>query len=306
MRRSITAGLRDRTTAPKALIASLLALGAIGPAASSSGSGRGDGGDLPRGGDRIFPKHRVVAFYGAPQSPELGELGIGSARRAAARLRAQARPYGRLGGKRILPAFELIASIALDSPGADGLYRARQPARVIRRYLRVARRERLLLLLDLQPGRSTFIREARRLKPFLRHPNVGLALDPEWNMGPDGVPGERVGSADARAINRVSRLMARIVRRRRLPQKLLVVHQFTEAMVRGEGRLEARRNVAVVMNADGFGTQAQKRAKYRQLAPPRRSPLEPGVKLFYREDTDLMSPRQVLDLDPTPRFVVYE
>jgi hypothetical protein len=296
--------LPGRTT--KSLIASLLTLGAIGPAAASA-DGRDGDADLPRGGKRIFPKHRVVGFYGAPQSPQLGELGIGSPRRAASRLRDQARPYRRLGGgKRVLPAFELIASIALDSPGPDGLYRARQPARVIRRYLRVARRERLLLLLDLQPGRSTFIREARHLKPFLRHPNVGVALDPEWNMGPDGVPGVGIGSVDAGAVNRVSRLMARMVRRHELPQKLMVVHQFTEAMVRGEGRLEARPNVAVVMNADGFGTQAQKRAKYRELSPARRSPLEPGLKLFYREDTDLMSPRQVLGLNPRPRFVVYE
>lgn len=297
--------MRGHTT--RILGASLLALGAVAPVGGSIGSGRGDDGELPRGGKRIFPKHRVVGFYGAPQSPQLGELGIGSPGRAADRLRSQARPYRRLGGgKRILPAFELIASIALDSPGSDGLYRARQPTRVIRRYLRVARRERLLLLLDLQPGRSTFIREARNLKRFLRYPNVGLALDPEWNMGPDGVPGQGIGRVDAREVNRVSRLMARMVRRHRLPQKLLVVHQFTEAMVRGEGRLEARRNVAVVMNADGFGTQAQKRAKYRQLSPSRESPLEPGLKLFYREDTDLMSPRQVLGLDPRPRFVVYE
>jgi hypothetical protein len=284
----------------------VLALGVIAPAAGSIGEGPRGGPELPRGGQRIFPEHRVVAFYGAPQSPQLGELGIGSPHSAAARLGAQARPYGRIGSKRLLPAFELIASIALDAPGADGLYRARQPVSVIRRYLRVARRERLLLLLDLQPGRSTFIREARRLKRFLREPNVGLALDPEWNMGPGGVPGERIGSVDAASVNRVSGLMSRIARKRDLPQKLLVVHQFTESMVRREGRLKARRNVAVVMNADGFGTQAQKRAKYRQLAPRRRSPLEPGLKLFYREDTDLMSPREVLRLDPLPRFVVYE
>lgn len=249
----------------------------------------------------------MIGFYGAPQSAALGELGIGSPASAARRLARQARPYRRADrNKRVLPAFELIAVIAQAEPGADGMYRHRQPDRIIRRYQGVARRERLLLVLDIQPGRSTFIAEARRLRRYLRRPNVGLALDPEWNMGPDGVPGERIGSVDAAMVNRVSRLMARISRRHDLPQKLLVVHQFTEAMVRGEHRLRARRRVALVLNADGFGTPEQKRAKYAELRPPRSSPLEPGFKLFYDEDTRLMGPREVLALKPPPRFVVYE
>ena len=291
------------------------AAGALGLASGSPGSQRlaaperaaAAGVELPRGGDRIFPRHRVVGFYGAPQSPGLGALGIGSPAQAAKRLHRQARPYARIDSrKRILPALELIAAIALAHPGGDGKYRFRQPREVIDRYLRVARKRRMLLLLDIQPGRSSFVAEAERLRPYLREPNVGLALDPEWNMGPGGVPGERIGSVEAGIVNQVSRLMARVVRRHDLPQKLLVVHQFTEEMVRGKGRLRARRNVAVVLNADGFGTPAQKRAKYRELAPPGRAQLEPGFKLFYEEDTDLMSPAQVLELGPPPRFIVYE
>ena len=176
---------------------------------------------------------------------------------------------------------------------------------MIRRYLEVAKRREFLLLLDIQPGRSTFIEEVRHLRPFLRDPHVGIALDPEWNMGPGGVPGERIGSVGAGMVNKVSRLLAKIARRHRLPQKLLVVHQFTEQMLTGERRLRSRRRVALVLNADGFGTPAQKRAKYRELAP-RGDSRNPGFKLFYEEDTGLMSPREVLDLRPAPRFVVYE
>ena len=32
----------------------------------------------------------------------------------------------------------------------------------------------------------------------------------------------------------------------------------------------------------------------------------PGFKLFYEEDTDLMSPKQVMQLRPKPEIVVYE
>jgi hypothetical protein len=295
-------------------LASLLITGAAIPTLASGEPGDEGGlalaaaprSELPRGGKRIFPRHRVVGFYGAPQSPQLGELGIGPPSSAARRLKRQAAPYRRLDHRtRILPAFELISVIATAGPGEDGLYRARQRGDVVRRYLSVARRRQFLTLLDIQPGRSTFIREAKHLRAYLREPDVGLALDPEWNMGPNGVPGERIGSVGASMVNRVSRLMARVARRHRLPQKLLVVHQFTEEMLQGERRLRARRRVALVLNADGFGTPAQKRAKYRQLAP-RADSRHPGFKLFYREDTNLMAPRRVLDLEPRPRFVVYE
>jgi hypothetical protein len=61
--------------------------------------------------------------------------------------------------------------------------------------------------------------------------------------------------------------------------------------------------VVPVLNVDGFGSQADKRAKYVELAQRR---LPNGFKLFYKEDTGLFNPRQVLGLKPRPQFVVYE
>jgi hypothetical protein len=249
----------------------------------------------------------VVGFYGAPQAPQLGQLGIGSPDSAARRLRRQARPYRRIGERPLLPVFELLGTIALANPGSDGKYRARQPDRIIRRYARTARRNNFLLMLDIQPGRSRFIDEVRHLRRWLRKPFVSVALDPEWNMGPNGVPGERIGSVEARMVNRVTGFLARIVRRNDLPQKLVVVHQFTDSMIRNKDDLRRRRRaIDMVLNADGFGTPAAKKSKYRQLAPDPRPGLYPGFKLFYEEDTDLMSPSEVMRLSPRPRFVVYE
>ena len=42
--------------------------------------------ELPRGGTELLPAQRLVGFYGAPQDPALGALGIGSPVRAAGRL----------------------------------------------------------------------------------------------------------------------------------------------------------------------------------------------------------------------------
>jgi hypothetical protein len=260
--------------------------------------------ELPRGGRRIFPRYRIVGFYGAPQDDALGALGVGSPAKMAARLRKQARGYRR-GGRPILPAFELIATVASGAPGNDGSYSFRQPAAVIDRYLKAARREKALLVLDVQPGRTDFLREVKRLRRWLEQPDVSLALDPEWRVGPGQIPGKVIGSVPADEVNRVIRYVRRIVRDRRLPQKLLLIHQFTEDMIPDKERLLRPRELAVTLNIDGFGDQPNKIAKYHELAgaAPR---FRHGFKLFYEEDTNLMSPKQVLRLRPRPSVVVYE
>jgi hypothetical protein len=263
-------------------------------------------GPLPGGGDRIFPGRRVVAFYGAPQDPELGALGAGPPGRVARQLRQQAAAYERPSAQ-VLPAFELIAAVANADPGDDGLYRTRQPASVIRTYLKLARKTDSLLVLDVQPGRSDFLTEVQALEPFLREPDVSLALDPEWNMGATGIPGEEIGSVDSSEVNAVSEYLQELVDRYELPQKLLVVHQFTEDMITEPDELAELPDVAVTLNVDGFGDRPNKIAKYRELRPTgpiKRYPT--GFKLFYQEDLNLMTPAQVIGLRPAPSFVVYE
>jgi hypothetical protein len=259
--------------------------------------------ELPRGGRTILPNFRVVAYYGAPQDRQLGALGIGTPDHAARRLAQQAKPYGRK-SRPILPALELIAVVAAGAPGEGGRYNLRQPDSVIRRYLKAARKAKALLLLDIQPGRSDFFTETTRLRKWLEQPDVGLALDPEWRMGPSEVPGKVIGHVGAREVNATTAWLSQIVRERNLPQKLLLVHQFTDSMV-PEKQLKRPRGLAYVLNVDGFGSQALKIAKYHDFvsqAPDFRR----GFKLFYQEDADTMSPRQVMRLSPRPDVVVYE
>lgn len=257
---------------------------------------------LPGGGRQIIPGRHVVALYGAPQDAELGALGIGSPDAAARRLQRQTRAY-RSRSTRELPAMELIATVANRDAGDDGKYRTRQSNAVIARYLRAARKIDAILLLDIQPGRADFLTEAKALRSWLAKPDVSLALDPEWRMQEGQIPGQAIGSVGSQEVNSVARWLSGEVRRGRLPQKLLVIHQFTRNMVRGRDRLERPPGVMPVLNVDGFGDQAQKQAKYRELAQPR---LPNGFKLFYKEDRGLMSPRSVEALRPRPQFVVYE
>jgi len=260
--------------------------------------------ELPRGGTELLSEQRLVGFYGAPQDPALGALGVGSPERAARRLERQAADYE---GKRpILPFFELLATVANADPGEDGAYRTRQPPSVIEEYLAAARAARAYLVLDVQPGRSTFAEELEPLAPYLAEPDVGLALDPEWLVGPDEVPGQVIGSVDARLVNEVAAELSRIVEEGNLPEKLLIVHRFTSEMVSSPERLRSYPGVAVVLNVDGFGYPADKIVKYEELQAPRGSGLYSGFKLFYSEDLELMSPADVLDLRPEPDVVIYE
>jgi hypothetical protein len=259
---------------------------------------------LPRGGRTILPDFRVVAYYGAPQDDELGILGIGSPRTAARRLERQAKRYSRR-GRPVLPAFELIAAIVTSEPGDGGDHSMRQDDSTIRRYLRVARAHRMLLVLDIQPGYAPFLQEAKALERWLREPDVGLALDPEWSMKPPLLPAQEIGSTDAATVNEVSRYLSGIVRRHDLPQKLLVVHRFTADMIENEHDLERNPGVALVVNVDGFGDQPNKISKYREFTRDLRRRFN-GFKLFYNEDLNLMEPPQVLQLRPQPDLVVYE
>ena len=259
--------------------------------------------ELPLGGRAIFPNFRVVASYGAPQNHELGALGIGSPDAAGRRLRKQARPYARK-TRPVMLAFELIATVANADAGEDGLYRTRQTNAVVRRYLRAARRAKALLVLDIQPGHADFMDEVRHLDRWLREPDVGLALDPEWHT-PGAQPGTVIGSVDASVVNKVSAHLAKIVRDGNLPEKLFVVHQFTPDMIRGKAQVVQRPGLATTMNVDGFGDRANKVAKYREFTHDG-THFRRGFKLFYEEDSGLMRPRSVVALQPPPDLVVYE
>jgi hypothetical protein len=315
-RRREAARQRIRRQRRLVLAGALALVGVVALALVLAGGGGDDGGgaagqdtakppELPGGGREILPRSQVVGFYGAPQDEELGALGIGTPDQAGRRLRAQAKKYERAGGRPVLPAFELIAVVAANAPGGDGKYRTRQSGRVIRRYLAAARRAGAILILDIQPGRADFLGEIERLRPFLEEPDVSLALDPEWHVGPGELPGQVIGSVDAATVNRAAALLSQIVREHRLPQKLLLVHQFTGDMIQGRGQLVQPPGVALTVNVDGFGDRPNKLSKYREFssAKPR---FHNGFKLFYKEDTNLLGPSDVMRMRPRPEVVVYE
>jgi hypothetical protein len=256
--------------------------------------------ELPQGGRKLFPGYTVVGFYGMQG---LDVLGAGEPDVVAQRLLKVARPYARP-GRSVMPMFELIATVAHPFPTPSGLYRTHQEDEIVQRFLKAVRRIDGLLVLDVQPGRDDFLASVRHWERYLREPDVGIALDPEFAMGPGQVPGKHLGRTNAAAINRASAYVAGLVQRHRLPQKLFMIHQFHGSMMRDKAKVAIRPGLAMAWNADGFGVRSAKLEDYRSYTRDRR--FHPGLKLFYENDVDLMNPREVMRLKPPPRVINYQ
>lgn len=259
---------------------------------------------LPGGGTEVFAGNRfLVAYYGTGQTASMGVLGEGPPDVMDRRLHRAAAPFRRA-GQPLRHVYELIVTVADASAGPDGDYSHDIPREVVETYIRAAHRNDALLLLDMQPGRTGFHEAAQRWEWALRDPYVGLALDPEWRMGPRQVPGQTIGQVRAAEVNRTSRWLARLVREEGLPEKLFVLHQFRTDMVLDIGEVRDRPGLAMVQHVDGFGTPQQKRATYHHVARPRQFAM--GFKLFYDEDVRRMGPREVHALRPKVRFVSFQ
>ena len=259
---------------------------------------------LPLGGTKILGHYRVVAYYGGPDGPALGVLGTAPPEQMVETIRKRAEkftPYG----LPVQPAMELITTVAQASPGPDGLYSAPIPLQTVRHYLDVARANKMLLILDFQPGRGEFLPQVKQFASVLTDPHVGVALDPEWKMGPGQVPAQVIGSARASSINAVGAYLSRLVTSHKLPDKLLMVHQFRLAMLPDRDRIAHYPGIELILHADGFGTQAAKLNTWNALAFPGR-PDGAGFKLFLRQDTNMMTPDEVMALRPRPDVVTYQ
>jgi len=237
----------------------------------------------------------------------MGILGAYPLHEVFAKLATQAAVYQALDPSRpVLRALELIAVVAQASPGPDGSYAADMPASMIDQYAAATRAHGDLLILDLQVGRSSVASQVEKMMPYLAFPNVELALDPEFDMGPGQIPGQEIGSIHTSAINWTIQQLSALVQRDDLPQKVLIVHQFLPSMFPNWQGVKPLPGVAFITDTDGFGTQAEKIANYNRYIAGQPIQGYGGMKLFYKQDIDLMTPQEVLALVPHPALVIYQ
>jgi hypothetical protein len=265
------------------------------------------GVQLPGGGQVLFPGRRFVALYGHPGDPVLGVLGEQPVGEAVTRAQRLAAEYDSLVDEPVIPAFEIITTVASASAGPTKDYSRRAPIDKLRPWIDAAREAGAYVVLDLQPGRTDFLTQAKEYEELLTEPHVGLALDPEWRLAPDQKHLEQIGSVDAAEVNGVVEWLADLTAKHRLPQKLLILHQFTIRMIGDRNSIHTGRDeLAVLIHVDGFGTPAEKSNTWNalQFDPP--PDVWWGWKNFYDEDQPTFTPQRTVAVSPSPVFISYQ
>jgi len=265
------------------------------------------GQQLPGGGYLLFPNRRIVAMYGHTNTSVLGVLGEQSAEEGVERASQIAEGYD-ADGLPVVTAFEIIATLASSAPNYDNSYSLRTPVAELRPWIETAAEENMYVILDLQPGRTDFLTQAKEYEELLKLPHVGLALDPEWRLKPDQFHLRQVGSVDSSEVNQVIDWLADIVRENNLPQKLLMVHQFSFQMITNREDIKAPPELAVMIHMDGQGQTNLKFDTYAQLTT---GALDNGWwwgwKNFYDEDIPRpLPPNRVLAVRPVPYVVSFQ
>jgi hypothetical protein len=266
------------------------------------------GQQLPGGGQVVMPYRRLVALYGHPGTPGLGVLGEQGPDAAIARAKKVAAPYEKLSGDTpVVPAFEIIATVASAAAGPDGDYSYEAPVSLLEPWVRKAGAAGLYVVLDLQPGRENFLSQAKQYQKLLELPYVGLALDPEWRLTPTQRPLGQIGSTSAHEINSVITWLADLTKQKELPQKLFVLHQFRLSMIGSDEPLNRSRDeISVLVHMDGQGSTGQKDSTWGAVvgAQPKGVPF--GWKNFYDEDEPMLTPAQTMVRKPTPLMISYQ
>jgi len=266
---------------------------------------RGD--EIPGGGLLLFPGRRLVALYGNPLTTALGVLGEQDPAAGLARLNQLSTGYD-ADGLIILPTFEIIATVAAGDAGNDGDFSNEMPIDLLRSWVDFAGANGMYVLLDLQPGRSDFLSQARLYEELLLEPHVGLAIDPEWRLGPDEFHLEQIGSVEAAEVNEVVRWLAALTRDHALPQKMLLLHQFQDEMLPNRDQIEAPPELALVIQMDGLGTIPEKNTSWaRTTATWEVDQFEYGWKNFFDEDIPgPLGPQDILQLVPSTVYISFQ
>jgi len=262
---------------------------------------------LPGGGRHLLPERRLVALYGNPETPLLGVLGEQPAEPAMDRAIQLAAQYQPLSHEKVLPTVEIIATVASASATENGDFSRETPPPVLRPWIDAAKRKGVYVILDLQPGRTDFLTQAKQHEDLLREPHVGLALDPEWRLKPHEQHLNQIGSVNIDEVNTTSDWLATLTKTYRLPQKVFLLHQFKLSMIEGRERLKTDRpELAYIIQMDGQGGQGGKLDTWNVIRQNAPANTYFGWKNFYDEDQPMLAPEQTMQLQPQPWYISYQ
>ena len=256
--------------------------------------------------ESVLLNNDILAFYGHPRSKNMGILGRHTKEELNSKLTALAAEYQTAGGRNIRKAFYIIYGTVW--PGGEiGILQDS----LLREYIDYALENDILIFIDHQIGRYTPADSIRKMLPWLRYPNVHLALDPEWRTTK---PMQEIGMVTADEINQVQRIMEDYMIENHISgERLLVIHQFNWRMISSREQVQSNfPKVRLVHCADGFGHPQVKKSSYAFNAQAANIPVK-AFKLFYNfgipgagYDSPLMTPKDVFELNPRPYIVMYQ
>ncbi|MDR3651881.1 MAG: hypothetical protein P4L34_02790 [Paludibacter sp.] len=259
----------------------------------------------------ILPFKRIVAYYGNLYSKKMGILGEFPPKEVWKRLNVEVAAWKKIDPTTpVQPAIHYIAVVGQGIPMKDGKYCKRMPDVQIDSALAIAKMGNAIVFLDIQVAQSNVQHEVPLLEKYLKMPQVHLAIDPEFSMKDGSIPGHKIGTMDASDINFCSDYLAKLVKKNNLSPKILIVHRFTQGMVRNYKNIILHPEVQIVMNMDGWGEPVLKRSTY--LLYIRKEPVQfTGFKLFYKNDLRkaphiMLTPADLMKLKPQPIYIQYQ
>ena len=259
----------------------------------------------------ILPFKRIVAYYGNLYSKRMGILGELPPKELWKKLNGEVKAWEKADSTtRVQPAIHYIAIVASGTPGKDGKFRTRMPAHQIDSALSIARMGDAIVFLDVQVALSDVKTEVPTLEKYLKMPQVHLGIDPEFSMKEGHRPGTKIGTMDATDVNFCSDYLAKLVKENNLPPKILIVHRFTQGMLRNYKNIKLHPEVQVVVKMDGWGEPVLKRSTYK-LYVYKEAVQFTGFKLFYKNDLKkaphvMLTPQDLLKLKPQPIYIQYQ
>lgn len=255
----------------------------------------------------------ILAYYGHPGSRNMGILGRYSIEELDRLLTEKAKEYEAAGGKKVKKAFYLIYGTVWPE-GEIGI----MSNSLLMPYIEYGLKNDILVFIDHQIGRYHPVEESHgkrsaihQILPYLRYPNVHLALDPEWRTTQ---PMRVFGHVTGEELNRAQQIMEDYIIQNNIPgERMLVIHQFRAVMIRNRHQVRTDFNrVRFIHCMDGIGDPEMKRETYDFVAQATNMPLK-SFKLFYNFgipgagfDNPIMTPKEVYDLKPRPLLIMYQ
>ncbi len=256
----------------------------------------------------LFDNNNVIAYYGHPRSKIMGIVGRHSKEELYKLLLEEAARYDAVNGEKgVVLAFYIIYGTC-HPQGNIG----RMNSEMIETYINFCLENNMLIYIDHQIGKYAPRQALEEILPYLKYPNVHMAIDVEWRTTR---PMKEVGYITAEELNELQLIMRNYMIDNSIPGKRqLVFHQFQDKMVRGISQVRAEYDpVILIHSTSGWGSPAVKLATHQRNAKVTNIP-QKAFKLWYfysdkkgvHYDKPIMSPSDVISLTPQPGLIIYQ